>query len=266
MVEPCMRMEGLSQIMNCVSVEGLIGAGKSTFFKFMELFMKENRMDATDPTHVDEDRPDKDYILIVEEPVDEWTLKKHLVDGEYISMLEMFYRNREEMSFPFQCYTFTTRLDRMIQRLKQIVPTSFPRRIHLVSERSLRGDKLFLKANVETTQNRQTMQQELYIYERFHDVICRDVLKRHNKMIYIPTPPSESEQRIRARDRVGESGIPVYYLESLNKGHLEMIKSFQEEGGRVYFLEGLKEKLDDAKIKEQVFSFMRLLCDDFKSN
>lgn len=262
-----MRMEGLQHITNYISVEGLIGAGKSTFFKFMELFMNENRMDATNPEHVDEDVPDKDYILTVEEPVDEWTAKKHLVNGVYLSMLEIFYKYREEMSFPFQCYTFPTRLDRMIQRLSQIVPTSFPRRIHLISERSLRGDRLFLKANIDTVQNpRQTAQHELYIYERFHQVICSDILKRHNKMVYIPTNPLESEERIRTRDRVGESGIPLDYLEALNRGHLEMIQSFQDEGKKVYFLEGLKEKLDDTKIKEQVFSFMYQLCDDFKSN
>lgn len=252
--ESRMQVQGLSGTVSFASVEGSIGAGKSTFLEFVRRFLEEYRLDATDPAHVDENDQEKDYFLIVAEPVDEWMARVHEHNGELLSLLELFNRYPTEMGFPFQCIAFSSRLDRLKQSLTRIVPTKFPRRIHIISERSVRSDKLFIQAVVDTTPDDPTLKHQLYAYNRFHDVFCMDVMEHHNMIIYIPTPPEECAQRIKTRDRLGECGIKNDYLTALDQGHEKMIHHFS---GSVFKLDELKSSMTDLCQKEYCYSFMQ---------
>lgn len=252
LLESLILVQGLSGVVTYASVEGGIGAGKTTFLELWKRFLQKHRLDATEPSHIDAENPEKDYFLLVEEPVDEWTARIHKVGDEVLSLLEIFYRNRAQMAFPFQCYTFTTRFRRLKECLRKIVPTNFPRRIHILSERSVRGDKIFLKANRETSVST-TMEFELFIYNTFHDVVCEEVMKKHNTIIYIPTDPAECSERIKTRDRVEECGIPDVYLNALENGHREMIQNFD---GKVFEMNDFKIPLTKKERKQSVYSFI----------
>ena len=251
LLENKIRVEGLEGVLSYASIEGGIGAGKSTFLDLWKQFIKKHRSDAADPAHIDEENPDKDYFLLVEEPVDLWTARTHKVGDEMLSLLEIFYRNRDQMAFSFQCYTFNTRLRRLKEALRRIVPTNFPRRIHVISERSLLGDKIFLEANAKTSDST-TMKYEVFIYNDFHENVCEELLKFHSTIIHIPTPPSECRQRIKTRDRVEECGIPDAYLTAIGEGHQAMIQNFS---GSIFEMNDFKNPMSKEERKHYVYSF-----------
>jgi deoxyadenosine/deoxycytidine kinase len=254
-------IKGLSQkITNFISLEGSIAAGKSTFLKHVRSYIEQGRMDATNESHLDEGDSEKDYYLVVDEPVDEWNDPIHddpKNPGEKVSMLQLFYRNPSEMGFGFQCYTFTSRLRRLQRELRRIVKTSYPRRIHVISERSLRGDRLFLAAVMDTNPGVHSIVHQLFIYNGFHATVCSSLLRVHNIILYIPTNYNNCSNRIKKRDRKGEEGISDDYLLALDKRHQGMIAEFE---GVVVVLEKLGNNLSDQEVEQEVYSKMDSLC------
>lgn len=249
------HVQGISSVLSYISLEGSIGSGKSTVLDFIRAFLEEYRLDATDPSHVDEDDPKKDYFLLVDEPLDIWNAAIHDVGDQKMSMLDIFYSNIEEMKFPFQCYTFSTRLGRLRECLRKIVPTNFPRRIHIISERSLRGDKVFMTANLESSTD-DTTNPKLHIYETFHQIVCGELMKKHDVIIHIPTQSSECGKRIKTRGRMEERNIPDAYLMALERGNEKMIASFT---GYVYEMNDFKNHLETEERKQSVYSLMKHL-------
>lgn len=249
------QVQGISSVLSYMSLEGSIGSGKSTVLENIKTFLNEHCLDATNPLHVDEDDPKKDYFLLIEEPLDEWNLPIHQVGDKKMSMLDIFYSNMDEMKFPFQCYTFSTRLRRLSESLSKIVPTNFPRRIHIISERSLRGDKVFMWANLESSTD-ETSPSKLYIYETFHQIVCGELMKKHNVIIHIPTHAAECGKRIKKRGREEERNIPDAYLTTLERGNDRMIKNFD---GYVYEMSDFKNHLDSEQRKQSVYSLMNHL-------
>ena len=73
-----------------VSIEGNIGSGKSTLLSNL----RETLKDRTD-------------IVFLKEPVDEW---EKITDENGVTMLEKFYSNQKNYSFPFQMMAYISRL------------------------------------------------------------------------------------------------------------------------------------------------------------
>lgn len=88
------------------SVEGAIGAGKSTFLDELVNYVNTN-----------DDLYRK--VLIVPEPVDEWCSGGQVDGGEEISPLHAFYDNPEENASIFQVYVLMSRLNYLQTKLRE---------------------------------------------------------------------------------------------------------------------------------------------------
>jgi deoxyadenosine/deoxycytidine kinase len=82
-----------------ISIEGNIGAGKTTVIHKIEQFLKE-----TNNTR----------IRVLKEPVDLWSTIK---DENNETILEKFYKDQKTYAFPFQILAFMTRLSEIKKML-----------------------------------------------------------------------------------------------------------------------------------------------------
>lgn len=254
-------MIGMENIKHYISTEGSIGAGKSTFLAALRKYIAKHRLDATEASHIDADDLTKDYYLIVDEPVDEWTKENYTnEEGQKISMLGAFYSDIKGMSFPFQIYTFTTRMRRLRDTLNRVVPTNFPRRIHIISERSMRSDRLFFE---NLCQHNDAMKLQWAIYEEFFALICDEVLKRQDALIYLPVNSKVCHSRIERRSRLQETenNISEAYLAQLDDKHTELINEFKAQHKRVFQLDEFKNDMSSDEIDAVVEKTMRAIGD-----
>ena len=126
-----------------VSIEGNIGAGKSTLVQTL----KEKYTDCKD-------------ILFLQEPVDVWSQIQQ--DGK--NMIELFYQDQRKYSFAFQILAYTTRLQTIQQTVKEAEENGV--RV-IVMERSLEADRnIFAKMLYDQGVMEPCMYQ---IYEKMSD-------------------------------------------------------------------------------------------------
>lgn len=230
---PRMVVAGLEVVEEWIGVHGSIASGKSTLMQRIRTHIDRTRQNAECPEHIDPEQPDKIYYLLVEEPVDEWSKPRFPVPGspeKLASMLEMFYSDIEGMGFAFQVYVFNSRLERLTMRLGRIAPAPFKRRIVVLSERTMRSDRVFYETVSKLNRERgvKHAQEHKFIYDQFFSTICDDMLKREQRMIYLPTAPSVCAVRKQRRDRDGET-CDEDYLTRLDAEHRLMVERFISE-------------------------------------
>jgi deoxyadenosine/deoxycytidine kinase len=239
-------MRGMEQIKHYISIQGSIGAGKSTLLRAIRKFISFHRCDATEPSHIDEHDPKKNYYLIIDEPVGEWTKKKYEMNGQIVSILDEFYKDMQGMALPFQIVAFTSRIQCTRQMLNKIVPTSFKRNIIIISERSMSTDRLFFHNLCETMPD---MSLSKSIYDEFFTLICDEMLKQERAMIYLPVSPNICFDRVtrRARLEETENGISEAYLSQLDEKHMEMIRDFK---GKVFRVDEFQKEMASSEIEK----------------
>jgi deoxyadenosine/deoxycytidine kinase len=98
-----------------VTVEGLIGAGKSSVKEALEVACAADGLD----------------VVFVDEPVDTWA---EFVDGDGVGILELFYQNQSRWAFSFQMMAYISRLERLATARREN-----PGKL-IVAERSLAAD------------------------------------------------------------------------------------------------------------------------------
>jgi len=241
-----MVVKGLECVEEWIGVHGSIASGKSTLMQRIRTYIDAQRQNAENPEHIDsEDTPEarnKIYYLLVEEPVDEWEKPRFVVpsasssspeeeeEPRLASMLEMFYSDIAGLGFAFQVYVFNSRLERLTQRLSRIAPSSFKRRIVILSERTMRSDKVFYETVSKLNRELKVKHadEHKFIYDQFFATICADMLTRERRMIYLPTVPSVCAVRKQQRDRDGEK-CSEEYLQRLDIEHRLMVERFKEE-------------------------------------
>jgi len=175
-----------------VSIEGNIGSGKTTLMEYLKTHFKS--------------KP----IVFLKEPVDEWeTIKDH----EGTTMLQKFYADQEKYSFSFQMMAYISRLS----LLKNTIETN-PDDV-IITERSLMTDRhVFAKMLYDSGKIEEVNYQ---IYQKWSEHFSNDYTI--NKIIYVNTSPNICFSRINLRDRVGESVIPIDYIENCYRYHEDML-------------------------------------------
>ena len=173
-----------------ISIEGNIGAGKSTFVAELKILYA--------------DRKD---IVFLQEPVDAWA--EITQDGK--TMLELFYENQQKYSFGFQVMAYMSRL-RMIkaevENASSVVRT-------IVMERSLDADRhIFAKMLFEDGMIEECMY-------RIYQLMSDDGLREYSSdgVIWLNTGAEECHRRIAKRGREGEEMIELEYLEKCERYH-----------------------------------------------
>ena len=176
-----------------ISVEGNIGSGKSTILDILRRKYNEN-----------------ENIIFVDEPVSEWNQIKD--DGK--TVLELFYQDKNKYSFTFQVMAYITRLRKLLEAID-----NNPNKV-IICERSIYTDKyVFAKMLYQQGYiNEIEWKTYNYWFDTFKDKTKLDLV------FYVNTEPSICFDRIKKRNRTGESDIPIDYLEHCHKLHQEWLE------------------------------------------
>jgi deoxyadenosine/deoxycytidine kinase len=202
-----------------VSIEGNIGAGKSTLIQKLKEKYAEN-----------------DEIMFLQEPVDIWESIKCPITQK--NMLQKFYENPSKYGFSFQIMAFHTRLE----LIKNAIANASENCKTIVMERSLDADaEIFAKMLKE---NGILEDIEYQIYQK----ITLESLKEYSSdgIIWLNIPFETCYERIQKRARKGEEDISCDYLEKCEQYHVEwlgadlgFVLQIDESGGE----EGLEKYL-----------------------
>lgn len=177
-----------------VSIEGNIGAGKTTIFTKLQL---EN----TDPN-----------ILFVHEPVNQWLSYRDPTTKE--TLLSAYYKHPQQYAFPFQITALLTRLTLLKNTIEQNPDAKL-----IITERSLQSDfEIFAKM----LYNDQKINTILYsIYEQIYKDYVKYAL---NGVIYINSDPLTCFERCGLRNRDGEK-VGLHYLRNCDAYHHEWLQN-----------------------------------------
>ena len=176
-----------------ISIEGNIGSGKSTFLSYL----KENS---------------SSKIVFVKEPVDEW---EQIRDGKTNeTIFQKFYKDQEKYSFSFQMMAFISRFSILRETVRNN-PSAI-----IITERCLYTDKYVFAKMLFEMKNIEDVNYQIY-NQWFEEFASEFPL---NKIIYIKANPEICFERIKKRNRTGESEIPLDYLINCHKYHEDMME------------------------------------------
>ena len=185
-----------------ISIEGNIGSGKTTLL-----------------TRLKEQYKDNKKVVFIREPVDDW---EQIKDNQGHTMIQKFYQDQEKYSFSFQMMAYISRLALMKEVIKQYEGETG---MTFITERCLQTDKyVFAKMLYESGKIEEVNYQ---IYCKWFDVFAEEC--KINKIIYIKVDPLICNLRIKGRNRLGESSIPLEYLSSCHEYHENMMKIMTEQ-------------------------------------
>jgi len=203
-----------------VSIDGNIGAGKSTLFDYLKDKFSNNTK-----------------IIFLEEPVSVW---QNIQDDRGNSLLELFYANKDKWAFSFQMAAYISRL----ALLKETIEKN-PNAL-IITERSLNTDRsVFAKMLYDYSSISEI---DYQIYLKWFDTFAKDYPV--SKVIYVKTDPYICYRRIKIRSRNGEV-IPFEYLESCHEYHENMINLLTSQS--VTLIDGNVDIKDNENILQVWF-------------
>ncbi len=185
-----------------ITVEGNIGAGKSTFMRMLE-----------DRLSIDS----SNKIVMVYENVDEWmSVRDSATDSK--SIFDLFYTDKSKHAFMFQSYVLMSRVADMMRRMR--AEEGCPENVVFVCERSFMTDlEVFAKILKD---DGDMSPHEFAVYESWHKLV-RDVFASNtallNGQIYLRASPAVCVERINRRARRSEDLIDGKYIAKLHRRH-----------------------------------------------
>ena len=212
-----------------VSIEGNIGAGKTTLIRKLQ----EKYKHRTD-------------IIFLEEPLAIWETFQDPEDGS--SILEKFYGNPSKYAFPFQILAFQSRYE-MIHRIVQNAKLDKSCRIKtIVLERSLDADYHIFAKRLVADGVMEKIAFDIYFYT------IRERLAEYGSsgIIWLDVEPEECYRRVQGRGREGEEGVTLGYLRGCEESHREWLSA---DLGFVLRLDGSASSSSD-KIMEEVDTYL----------
>jgi deoxycitidine kinase/deoxyguanosine kinase len=172
-----------------ISIEGNIGAGKSTFVSIINRYVSDSE--------------------IVSEPVEMW---KKLQDTDGSNILEKFYKDIPRWAYSFQNLACITRMIKIEDTIRQSDAQ------YLFLDRSLGTDKnVFEKMLYDSGKITEIEHQMYNLWCDFYYKYVRPTFE--NIIIYLRCEPETALARIKKRARAEEQGITIEYLADLHKYH-----------------------------------------------
>ena len=181
----------MSTLPKIISIEGNIGAGKTTILEHLQNRMKSNK-----------------NVVFIREPVDIWEGIKEVATGENI--LQKFYGNPHKYAFSFQVMAYATRLSMIRAAIRQNPDCHI-----IVCERSLDADKEIFAKMLHDDGMIEDI--EYQIYQRFYAEYAREYSL--SGIVYIDADAEVCHERVMRRLREGESGISLEYLQKCKAYH-----------------------------------------------
>mmetsp|Transcript_659 Transcript_659/g.1104 ORF Transcript_659/g.1104 Transcript_659/m.1104 type:complete len:330 (-) Transcript_659:252-1241(-) len=183
-----------------ISIEGNIGAGKSTLLQSLR-----------------EDHPEWTFI---DEPVDFWTALKN-DDGE--SLFELYYHNQDRWAYTFQNCAVLSRYQ-LIEQTVNKNRASIPGKHVYITERCLETDYQVFAKKLHADGKLDSL--EFDLYEKWIQQLQKTSTALAG-VILVDAPASVCADRIKGRNRDGEEGIPLGYLEELETYQSRWIDTLQ---------------------------------------
>lgn len=182
------------------SIEGNIGSGKSTLINFLK------------ETYQNDSTLFSKKIIFMQEPVDDWMKIKDKDTNETI--LSKFYKDQSKYGFSFQMMAYISRISALKKLVKQH-PDSI-----IICERCVLTDKnVFAKMLYDEGKIEHV---NFQIYLNWFNEFIEDI--PIDGLIYIKATPEKSFERVKKRNRQGET-IPLEYLKNCDKYHDEWINN-----------------------------------------
>lgn len=165
------------------TLEGNIGAGKSTFLKIISKYLN---------------------IYPVFEPYNKW----QNVNGE--NLLDYFYKDTTRWAYTFQTYAFVTRI---VELEKSFKIANYP----IVLERSVYSDRYCFAKNAYELKFINSLEWKLY--QEWFEWLIETYTTLPNGFIYLQTSPEVCYSRLLKRNRSEEIGISFDYIKHLHEKH-----------------------------------------------
>lgn len=212
-----------STIKYIISLEGNIGAGKSSFLKIL----KQNLSDKAE---------------FIDEPVDEWLQIKN---NKNENLLEVFYQDKKRWAYTFQNIAYITRMKRIID-IMQTTSKSI-----IFMDRSLEGDLNTFTKMLKEDGDIDNLEWSAYKKwnTMFTDLIGKNIQTRH---IYLRCTPEIAYERISKRARNEENSIPFEYIKQLHLYHDNWLLN----NTRSYIIDVNKDFVYDEQNKDIVYQLM----------
>jgi deoxyadenosine/deoxycytidine kinase len=212
-----------SSIKYIISLEGNIGAGKSSFLKIL----KEHLSDKAE---------------FIDEPVDEWIQIKN---NNNQNLLEVFYQDKKRWAYTFQNIAYITRMKRIID-IMQTTSKSI-----IFMDRSLEGDLNTFTKMLKEEGDIDDLEWSAYKKwnTMFTDLIGKNIQTRH---IYLRCTPEIAYERINKRSRNEENSIPFEYIKQLHVYH----DNWLLHNTRSYIIDVNKDFVYDEQNKDVVYHLM----------
>jgi deoxyadenosine/deoxycytidine kinase len=177
-----------------VTIEGNIGAGKSTFLKMCETM-----------------KFDKDHVVLYEK-VDEWmNIREDDNDGNSKSIFDMFYQDKTRYCFLFQSYVLMSRVKSVLETVE-----ANPGKV-IICERSFMTDYEVFSKSLKDMGELTPL--EWKVYDKWHDLVVEIFKVPIVGQIYLCADPETCFQRVQERNRQSEDTITMEYLQKLHKFH-----------------------------------------------
>jgi deoxyadenosine/deoxycytidine kinase len=199
--------------MKIISIDGNIGAGKSTLFHKLHETYKDDKS-----------------IIFLREPVDLWM---ELKDENNVNILENFYKDQKRYSFSFQISAYISRLA-LLKDAAALCPRIIVSERDLITDREVFCKMLYDDKKIEKI--------EYEIYLKWFDTFYNDF--KTTTTVYVKTDPEICFERISKRSRSGEELIPLGYLQNCDRYHTDMINNTDD----VVLIDGSEDMYKDFTV------------------
>jgi deoxyadenosine/deoxycytidine kinase len=167
-----------------ISLEGNIGAGKSTFLKLVERAL---------------------VAQTIFEPHEKW----QYVGGE--NLLERFYADGHRWAYTFQTYAFVTRvMEQEAHARKSLFPLQ-------ILERSVFSDRYCFAKNAFEQGLMNALEWKLY--QEWFSWLVEGYVAQPAGFIYLRTSPDICYERLKKRNRSEERNVTIEYLNTIHIKH-----------------------------------------------
>jgi deoxyadenosine/deoxycytidine kinase len=168
-----------------ISLEGNIGAGKSTFLRIMERHLA---------------------ITAIFEPHTKWQQV-----GGTDNILQRFYDQPQRWAYTFQSYAFVTRVMEQEQYARKS-PGSIQ-----VLERSVYSDRYCFAKNAHDQGMMNALEWKLY--QEWFSWLVDGYVAQPAGFIYLRTSPETCYERLKKRGRIEERNVTLEYLKTIHQKH-----------------------------------------------
>lgn len=154
--------------------------------------------------------------------------------------LPLFYQNKKQYALPLELSFLRDRYQQLQTSLKELQYSSQM----IVADYSIYKSPLFAKNNLD--------EQEFELYSSIHDMI-KTTLPKPDLFIYLHTPVSKLQHRIKERGRPYEQQIQDDYLQEIEAAYLQF---FQKETDNLLLIDNTHADLNEPEQFDRLVKYI----------